>query len=217
MRKAVSVKTYTALPDYDKCEILRYAGVRGDGDETLQALLGECLQACDGAFTYRVCYAELTKTEFFELFPPSETAKGWTENCEKIVLFAATVGLEIDRLVNRYASVSTAKALLFQAIGAERIEALCDRFCEEFSVDGGVCGRRFSPGYGDFPLTAQREIFALLQPEKHIGVTLLDSYLMSPTKSVTAVFGLKNTPCNETEEEKNCALCGKADCAFKKD
>ena len=216
MRKLVSVKTYTALPDFDRREILRYAGAREENEE-LQALLDECLRECDGVFSYRVCYLELAKTEFFTRFGQSETAKIWTENCERVAVFAATVGLGIDRLINRYASVSTAKALLMQAIGAERIETLCEQFCKEYPSDGGGCGRRFSPGYGDFPLTAQREIFALLTPSKHIGVTLTDALLMSPTKSVTAVFGIKNTTYDKESERENCALCGKIDCAFKKD
>lgn len=212
MRKAVLVKTYTALPDYDRAEILRYAGARGETGEGLQSLLDECLAECAGVFTPRVCYATLTRTEFFGIFPPSKTVKTWTDGCEEIILFAATVGLGIDRLINRYASVSTAKALLFQAIGAERIEALCDTFCKDFCKSGAQ--RRFSPGYGDFPLTAQKEIFDLLNPAKYIGVTLTDSLLMSPTKSVTAAFGVKNG--RMQDGENFCQLCGKKDCEFKR-
>ena len=215
MRKTVLVKNDTQLPDYDRREILRYAGARGETGERLQGLLEECLAECEGVFTPRVCYITLTRAEFLQIFPPSETANAWTSDCEEIILFAATVGLGIDRLIHRYASVSTAKALLFQAIGAERIEALCDTFCMEQSVAGKRAQRRFSPGYGDFPLSAQKEIFTLLNPSKHIGVTLTDTLLMSPTKSVTAAFGVKNG--RMQDGEKSCQLCGKKDCAFKKD
>ena len=210
MRKTVLVKNDTQLPDYDRREILRYAGARGETGERLQGLLEECLAECEGVFTPRVCYITLTRAEFLQIFPPSETANTWTSDCEEIILFAATVGLGIDRLIHRYASVSTAKALLFQAIGAERIEALCDKFCAEYES----ARRRFSPGYGDFPLSAQKEIFTLLNPSKHIGVTLTDTLLMSPTKSVTAAFGLKAC---EREQGNECAFCEKKDCAFKKD
>ena len=213
MRKAVLVKTYAQLPGYDRCEILRYAGVRGEDDGQMQTLLDECLAECDGVFQYRVCHIAMTRVEFFEIFPQGKTAQSWTENCENVVVFVATIGLGIDRLINRYASVSTTKALLFQAIGAERIESLCDAFCKEF--DGA--GRRFSPGYGDFPLTEQTKFFALLNPSKHIGVSLTDSLLMSPTKSVTAVFGIKNSACERENEEKRCHDCDKSDCVFRKD
>ena len=216
MRKTVLIKTYTALPDYNRKEILRYAGAREESVE-LGALLDECLVECDGVFTPRVCYLSLTKTEFFAMFPQSETAKIWTENCEKIVLFSATVGLGIDRLINRYSAVATAKALLLQAIGAERIERLCDAFCEEYNNEKQRAKKRFSPGYGDFPLSAQKEIFSLLNPSKNIGVTLTDSLLMSPTKSVTAAFGIKDALDNRDEERENCGRCNQKDCAFRKD
>ncbi|MBQ8343019.1 MAG: hypothetical protein IJY21_02805 [Clostridia bacterium] len=216
MRKAVSVKTYAQLPDYDRREILRYAGARGEADERLQELLDQCLTECNGVFTPRACCVTLPRTEFFDIFPPSENAKAWTDGCENITVFTATVGLGIDRLINRYASVSTTKALLFQAIGAERIERLCDVFCAEQSANDKQVSRRFSPGYGDFPLTAQRGFFALLNPQKHIGVTLTESLLMSPTKSVTAAFGIKSG-CEKEEQTTNCQGCNQKDCVFKRD
>ena len=60
---------------------------------------------------------------------------------------------------------STAKALLFQAIGAERIESLCKEFCKEMGLaakgKGYVVRPRFSPGYGDFPLEKPCKIACL--------------------------------------------------------
>jgi cobalamin-dependent methionine synthase I len=101
---------------------------------------------------------------------------------DEAVLFAATVGLGVDRLIHRYASVSPVKALLFQAIGAERIETLCEAFCKELGLK-----KRFSPGYADLALETQRGIFAALGCEKRLGISLTDSLLMTPTKSVTAI------------------------------
>ena len=46
------------------------------------------------------------------------------KGCCRIILFGATVGLELDRLIARYGRLSPSKALCFQAIGAERIESL---------------------------------------------------------------------------------------------
>ena len=50
---------------------------------------------------------------------------------------------------------------------------------------------RFSAGYGDLPLELQADIFNLLKPEKQMGVFLSESFIMSPTKSVTAFVALK--------------------------
>ena len=111
--------------------------------------------------------------------------------CSSGLVFAATVGLGIDRLIARYARISPTKALLFQAIGAERIESLCEVFCRELSEDQGeyLLHPRFSPGYGDLPLAFQKDIFARLDCPKNIGLHLNQSLLLSPTKSVTALVG----------------------------
>ena len=178
-------KNYAALPPFNEREILRYAGVKGAADENTLALLQECLQACEGAFSYRACYVTLSKADLFALLPSAKESAGlakFLDGKDEAVLFAATVGLGVDRLIHRYASVSPVKALFFQAIGAERIETLCDEFCKELGLK-----KRFSPGYADFALEAQRGIFAALGCEKRLGISLTESLLMSPTKSVTAI------------------------------
>ena len=111
--------------------------------------------------------------------------------CDSVIIFAATVGIGIDRLVHKYSKLSPAKALIFQSIGTERIEALCDVLTEDIKSLGKDIRNRFSAGYGDLPLETQKEIFKLLSPQKNIGLTLGDSLLMSPTKSVTAFIGIE--------------------------
>ena len=85
-------------------------------------------------------------------------------------------------------------SVCLQAIGAERIEALCNAFSLEMKNEYAKSGRslrpRFSAGYGDLPLELQREIFNALGCERRIGLTLNDSLIMSPSKSVTAIIGI---------------------------
>lgn len=186
----IYTKIYEA-PPVDRREILRYAGVRGDAPE-IEALLDECLAEISDKLTYKVCYAEfpvIRKEDSIDLGfaeTSSSALQKHLEGCDKVILFAATVGIEIDRLITRYSSISPTRSLLFQAMGAERIEALCDAFNSEYG------GSRFSPGYGDLPLEMQKAIFAALDCPKRIGLTLNESLLMSPTKSVTAIIGVKN-------------------------
>ena len=127
----------------------------------------------------------------FSLFSlPSRDLARALDGCGRAVLFAATVGVGIDRLIARYSRLSPAKALLFQALGAQQVEAVCDAFCADLERETGAPLRqRFSPGYGDLALEVQREVFTILDG-KRIGVSLSESLLMTPSKSVTAFVGI---------------------------
>lgn len=191
-------RIYTPEP-FDKKEIMRYAGVRGELPQ-LERVLNECLEEADGIFAYRVCYNEFDieiTDEYVDLGFLKTNSKDLMKNLKdrkSVIVFAATVGMKLDRLIVKYSTLSPVKALLFQAIGAERIEMLCDKFNneikEEKAKSGKITSPRFSAGYGDFPLECQRDIFAALSPQTKIGVTLNESLLMSPSKSVTAIIGI---------------------------
>ena len=58
-------------------------------------------------------------------------------------------------------------------------------------AEGETLVPRYSPGFGDFPLSAQREILSVLDAARAIGVSLTDTLLMVPSKSVSAVIGVK--------------------------
>ena len=189
-------KSYENIPLCEK-EILRYAMCK-EADEAVLSLLNECISEAEGAFSYRVCYRVLDARcdggvcdlglVSFKSKKLSETLCG----CDRAIVFAATVGVGIDRLISRYTKVSPSKALMLQAVGAQQIEALCDKFCGDIEAEYGVAlTHRFSPGYGDLSLEAQRDIFSLLDCERKIGLTLGESLVMSPTKSVTAIVGMR--------------------------
>lgn len=187
-------------PPWNRGEVLRYAGV-GKASPDVEALLDACMRAAEPSLSYRVCYGEFCLSAgegglaLECLKSNSLSLKKNLAGCESVVLFAATVGIEIDRLIARYAAISPTRSLLFQAIGAERIEALCDAFCCRLAEQKAVLGLRirprFSVGYGDFPLEAQKEIFSVLDCQRKIGLTLNESLFMSPTKSVTAMIGVE--------------------------
>ena len=183
-------------PPFDQREALRYAGMRAE-DDVIGALLCKCYEAVRGILTYRACYRELSVDEpaVKALLAVSESARTLLSGCDAVVFFAATVGGELDRAIARVTLKSCTEGLLTDAVGAERIESLCDSLCEHLSLSYGESGRvttrRFSPGYGDIPLSAQREIFALLDCQRRIGLTLNESLLMSPSKSVSAIVGIR--------------------------
>ena len=199
MTTNIYTKAYKS-PPVQKNEIFRYAGAAADVPH-LNALVDECLAEAFGVLTYKVCYKEFPVSELngtLDLGFAKTTAAGLKRNLRgssSLILFAASVGIGIDRLIARYSKISPVKALVFSAIGSERVESLADVFegeVREMARErGGITHTRFSPGYGDFPLEMQRDIFAALDCPRKIGVTLGDTMLMSPTKSVTAIIGIE--------------------------
>jgi len=194
----IHTKMYDA-PPINRKEILRYAGC-AKADEATASLMEDCLCEAADALTYKVCFGELSAAiegEICDFGMFSLSSGNLARNlsgCPRVILFAATVGVGIDRLIHKYSRIAPSRALMMQAIGAERIEALCDLFCADMEKEMGASLRpRFSPGYGDLPLSVQKDIIALLDTPKRIGLSLNDSLLMSPTKSVTAFAGITNT------------------------
>ena len=181
-------------------EILRYAGVRGDAPPETRALLQTCRAKASEVLSYKLCFARFPcrlEADGIDLGFAKTDSKDLARalgDCDSILLLAATVGLGIDRLIAAHTLRSPSAAVLLQAIGSERVEALCDAFCREqdelLSKEGCRLRPRFSPGYGDLPLSLQADIFSALDCPKHVGISLGENLLMTPQKSVTAIIGI---------------------------
>ena len=189
----VFIETYK-LPSINIREALRYAGVSSSNLdlEELRMRLDEAIALAEGKLTPRVCFCELDVSSCD--FGSSLDIKKNLRDSQSVILFAATIGIELDRLIAKYSVISPATALLLQSLGNERIEALCDAFNEDMRkkklLQGFKLRPRFSPGYGDLPIEYQKTVFDLLSPSR-IGITLNDSYFMTPSKSVTAIIGVE--------------------------
>ena len=195
MTTIVYKKSYSA-PEIDRREALRYAGVRGESAEA-EAMLDECIREASDTLCYKLCYAEYPLTRVKNSLDfgfgkvESEKLASHLSGCDRVIVLAATVGIGLDRLAARYARISPAKALILQGLGAERIEAVADLLCRELADSGLALTSRFSAGYGDLSLEFQRDVFRALDCQKSIGLTLNESLIMSPTKSITAIIGIK--------------------------
>ena len=204
----------------NKNEVIRYLGYRGitGPDEHLNALIDECIKELQEKAVPRSVYrtfpiiwhegasAESAGADKMCEFAGIKVSSGNLlknlKGCSEIVMLAVTIGPQADMLVRRSEVRDMLKAYTYQAVGAAMVEAWCDEINDRI-VNGarerGLYARpRFSPGYGDFPLEVQKDFEKILDMPKSIGVTLSDSLLMTPTKSVTAVIGLsdKNMDCH---------------------
>ncbi|MCD7807549.1 MAG: Vitamin B12 dependent methionine synthase activation subunit [Lachnospiraceae bacterium] len=119
------------------------------------------------------------------------------QGCEEAILFAATLGAGVDRLMKRLSVSSPARNFVVNALASTKAEALCDLANRELATrvlgeTGRSCAPRFSPGYGDVPLAIQPGFIHFVNAGKLLGITLSEACFMYPTKSVTAVIGIRN-------------------------
>lgn len=207
-------------------ETLRYLGYgRQEADGPVMDLIRECWEELQRAASPR----HISRSYPLQLFGEDGVdftcfqthSKNLTKNlqdCEQIILFAATLGTQVDVLIQRYNKIQVSKAVVLQAAAAAMLEDYCDEVNEEIRASyesrGLYLRPRFSPGYGDFPLECQTALTGALEAGKRIGITLTDSLLMAPSKSVTAVIGVSRR--KRTCTVKGCEACGKTDCAYRR-
>ncbi len=197
----------TYKPDMEKllvkkAEIYRYLGYTDNApkEEAMEEQIESVLQDVLSGSRPMVCYGKFhlkfdKEIDFGFMQIKSDNLSVNLKGCKEAVIFAATIGLHTDKQIKRQMLLSPAKACIYQAVGAAVIEAVCDDFNEYIRSQEIACGNilhpRYSPGYGDLSLEVQKDIFTELECAKYAGITLSDSLLMIPEKSVTAIIGIE--------------------------
>lgn len=215
--------------EISRAELYRYLGYGGTlPDERTREEAEDCLRELMSAVRPRFFsreYPLILRPDFRVdascFLARSESLWKNLEGCEAVLLFAATLGMGVDLLLRRYSSILMSRTVILQAAGTAAIEAFCDqenrRLKKEYKNRGCDLRPRFSPGYGDLPLSVQPELLRALEGEKHAGITLTDSLAMIPSKSVTAVIGIRRSEESATRPADGCGACGQKDCLYKKD
>ena len=210
----------------DEREIYRYLGYHGNlPDERIRQEIASCIaslnEVISPGYVFRAFPLSLMSDHqvcFAGMQIESRNLCRNLEGCEKVFLFAATLGIGPDRLIARDSISSPSRMVIDQACAAAMIEAYCNRINEELrglaKAEQLFCRPRFSPGYGDFSLEHQKDLLRILDAAKKIGITLTDALLMVPQKSVTAVIGLSTS--DARCPKSGCEACLKKDCAFRR-
>lgn len=113
-------------------------------------------------------------------------------------VLAVTIGMGVERELRRLSLTDPVEQVIFDSCGSTIVERAAD--AAEASLMARAHERglytnfRFSPGYGDLPMGTQPVLLASLNAQRRLGITLTDTLLMTPTKSVTAVVGMFETP-----------------------
>lgn len=210
----------------DRQEVLRYLGYRGTTpDKEILKTIADCAQELSEAATphhilqmVALSRPEEDTLEFAGVAVHSRDLYQHLSGCKEAVLFAATLGAPVDLRLERCAKFSMGRAVVMQACAASLIESYCDECQEPIAQDAAKRGLylrpRYSPGYGDFDIIHQRDFLTVLDCPKRIGLTMTDSFMLAPSKSVTAVIGL--TPEAQSCHIAKCMMCKAKNCPFRK-
>lgn len=200
------------LPDLE--EALRYLGAENAPEDLRRQTMeagADLAAAVQPRYTYRA-FSLSFETEGIrlreaDLLLPGRDAALMLAQCSRAVLLACTLGTQFDRRLLALQARDMAKAALTDACGSALVEQGCGqaereiaaRFPEAYLTD------RFSPGYGDLPLSLQPEISRALDLERRLGIHVSENFWMNPVKSVTAVIGLSDRP--QMARIRGCGHC----------
>ncbi len=211
------------IEEVDFEEALRYLGYgKHMPDEKTKELLLLCAkqlqETMQGKIVYRVfdLYNGQVQNCAFSL--KGQAIARHLQNCDKIIFLCATLSAGVDLLIRRKQITGMAEAMITDSIASAVIEQVCDKAEEIILKDFPDYEHttRFGLGYGDFPLSGQKQFLEVLDAQKRVGVCVNSSMMLTPSKSVTCVIGLGHHL--TTSGRKDCEMCNLKDkCQFRKE
>ncbi len=199
----------TAPQTTDRATVLRYLGAAGwTPDAATGALLDKAEAAVRAAATPRGIWRRLPMTALPLAEAGTDLARH-LRGCDELVLMAVTLGSGLDGLIRRLEITDIALGAAADATASAWMEDLCDglegEIRRQITAGGRYLTGRYSPGYGDCPLTLQDPLCLALDTVRGIGLALTPEHLMTPRKSVTAILGVADHPV--TGARAGCGHC----------
>lgn len=201
-RAAAETGIENIVPDMG--EVLRGQGMPPEAavPPRVQSLYREAEEIFLAAVRPRLVWGEISREEFLEVYEGEGQSEADTPlkhiagAAQALALGGFTLGEAVSREISALmSSGSLALAYMLDAIascGAEKGAAILQELFFRSLADQGKTGAAtrvlmYSPGYCGWHISAQRRLFAYLEPEC-IGLVLSDSFLMRPLKSISGVL-----------------------------
>ncbi len=199
----------------DRAEVLRYMGGGAEDahiTETAQQAIDRITQVAVPRYIWK-----LVPTDALPL--SGNDIRRHLDGCDRMAVLCATLGASADREIRMAERRSMLLALALDAAAGDAIEKVCDaaeveiRF--QLRQEGYYVTGRYSPGYGDLPLSLQPDILTLCDTARRIGLSVTPTNILTPRKSVTALLGVSAHPVHG--RARGCGSCSlSADCPYRK-
>jgi hypothetical protein len=198
----------------------------GTAPETVTLLIGEILEEL---MTIGECRAEYRLFDDISLDTGRKTIGigGIVFNVKPIIfrqvkeadgaaLFICTAGPLIGEMSRRYMQEGDLlKGYVYDVIGSEIVENAADRMQEDLRDTAATAGKlitnRFSPGYCGWDVAEQHNLFSFFR-DNFCGITLTESALMNPVKSVSGLIGIG---ANVRYAPYQCKMCDDKNCIYR--
>ena len=151
------------------------------------------------------------------LFETKRIVANQLRKADRAILFLCTAGPEISNWSKKLMSEGDLMTgYVFDVIGSEVVESAMDLIHNDIeknmALEGLGVTDRYSPGYCGWQVAEQPKLFSFF-PDKYCGISLTESSLMDPIKSVSGIIGV-----GEKAKRKGyiCDLCDMQDCIYRK-
>ena len=213
------------IPALDTHTIRRYAGLKSSdfSPERLRQAAQTIRLLAEGQGSVRYYpYDNSTHTiiaESGDLTLTSDAIRRHLTDANEVAVMAVTIGNAVEHVIEEaFSSGEYSHALLLDAAATTATEACADYINRTITAEarrrGLYTAFRFSPGYGDWEITVQRDIVRLAKGDS-IGISVTKSSMLIPRKSVTAVVPLREQKAEAISY--GCSACTYQKCPSRKE
>lgn len=210
------------LSEFNRKEVLQYLRWTGseipeEVDALIDSCIAETLRVVEPRYTYRI-FAIDRQNQTPHIAFVGEDVPNMLSDCGRVIFLAATLGHGLELAIRRAQVCDLSRGVVLDCCGSAAIEAVCDLAEQEIAAAIGeeiYLTDRFSPGYGDLPISLQNEFIKTIDAPRQIGLTVTNTHILTPRKSVTAIMGIADRP--QTKRFRGCAYCSMFEtCVFRK-
>ena len=145
---------------------------------------------------------------------------GILEGSQELLIGAGTIGPGVDNEMDQsHRNKDLMREIILDALGSWAVSQILQDFEIELTTtlkrEGLYRSICITPGSIDWPIQDQAIVFDLLKPDR-LGMSLTESMLMIPQKSLSFVFGISDSPFGLNDKTK-CDFCHRKDtCRYRK-
>ena len=212
------------LFEIDKKEMMRYAGLSPKAKEFPQGEIDkavmEALALAEPKGIWQILPYDPVQGVILGDVPlalEGRSIKSHLKTAWSVAVLAVSVGDDIEEAsTSHFKNGDYLRGLLLDAAATAATEHLADQVNALIDRDAHKVGQkttwRFSPGYGDWPVTQQKDFCRLIHAEE-IGIHVTDHSMLFPRKSVSAIIGIST--CTQRPAPMKCRACGLRTCPFR--